>query len=157
LAKKILGSDLDFDLENFVSPRPATSVAKKSALIEAIEGHRAEPRNKPPFPGQMGALAKAHSELIMSKPFANVPQILGARRRVVSNPRGVSGSRGLKFVGVSGQVEHPGVFEVPNGHLHERSDLWPRRWEFAAAKKLESVRSFRTLLQVICPPQMVEV
>src|SRR6202007_2109341 len=28
---------------------------------------------------------------------------------------GVSGSRGLKFVGVSGQVQHPGVFEVPMG------------------------------------------
>jgi len=50
--QKILGSDLDYDLEVFVSPA-ATSVAKKAALIEAIEGHRAEPRNKPPFPGQI--------------------------------------------------------------------------------------------------------
>src|SRR5256886_4487212 len=46
LGKKILGSDLDFDLEVFVSPG-GYICGEESALIEAIEGHRAEPRNKP--------------------------------------------------------------------------------------------------------------
>jgi NADH:ubiquinone oxidoreductase subunit F (NADH-binding) len=46
--------------------------------------------------------------------FANVPQIL-ARGVEWFKSAGVSGSRGLKFVGVSGQVQHPGVFEVPMG------------------------------------------
>ena len=46
--------------------------------------------------------------------FANVPQIL-ARGVEWYKTAGVHGSRGLKFVGVSGHVARPGVFEVPMG------------------------------------------
>jgi formate dehydrogenase beta subunit len=112
IGKKILGSDLDFDLEIFVSPG-GYICGEESALIEAIEGHRAEPRNKPPFPGQMGLWQKP-TVINNVETFANVPQIL-ARGVEWFKTAGVSGSRGLKFVGVSGQVEHPGVFEVPMG------------------------------------------
>jgi NADH:ubiquinone oxidoreductase subunit F (NADH-binding)/NADH:ubiquinone oxidoreductase subunit E len=112
LGKKILGSDLDFDLEIFVSPG-GYICGEESALIEAIEGHRAEPRNKPPFPGQMGLWQKP-TVINNVETFANVPQIL-ARGVEWYKSAGVSGSRGLKFVGVSGQVQHPGVFEVPMG------------------------------------------
>jgi len=112
LGKKILGSDLDFDLEIFVSPG-GYICGEESALIEAIEGHRAEPRNKPPFPGQMGLWQKP-TVINNVETFANVPQIL-ARGVEWYKAAGVSGSRGLKFVGVSGQVENPGVFEVPMG------------------------------------------
>jgi NADH:ubiquinone oxidoreductase subunit F (NADH-binding)/NADH:ubiquinone oxidoreductase subunit E len=112
IGKKILGSDLDFDLEIFVSPG-GYICGEESALIEAIEGHRAEPRNKPPFPGQMGLWQKP-TVINNVETFANVPQIL-ARGVEWYKAAGVSGSRGLKFVGVSGQVENPGVFEVPMG------------------------------------------
>jgi NADH:ubiquinone oxidoreductase subunit F (NADH-binding)/NADH:ubiquinone oxidoreductase subunit E len=112
IGKKILGSDLDFDLEIFVSPG-GYICGEESALIEAIEGHRAEPRNKPPFPGQMGLWQKP-TVINNVETFANVPQIL-ARGVEWYKTAGVSGSRGLKFVGVSGQVENPGVFEVPMG------------------------------------------
>jgi len=112
IGKKILGSDLDFDLEIFVSPG-GYICGEESALIEAIEGHRAEPRNKPPFPGQMGLWQKP-TVINNVETFANVPQIL-ARGVEWYKAAGVSGSRGLKFVGVSGQVQHPGVFEVPMG------------------------------------------
>ena len=43
------GSDLVFDLEVFVSPG-GYICGEETALIEALEGKRAEPRNKPPFP-----------------------------------------------------------------------------------------------------------
>ncbi len=112
LGKKILGSDLDFELEVFVSPG-GYICGEESALIEAIEGHRAEPRNKPPFPGQLGLWQKP-TVINNVETFANVPQIL-ARGVEWFKSAGVGGSRGLKFVGVSGQVEHPGVFEVPMG------------------------------------------
>ncbi len=112
LGKKILGSDLDFDLEIFVSPG-GYICGEESALIEAIEGHRAEPRNKPPFPGQMGLWQKP-TVINNVETFANVPQIL-ARGVEWFKAAGIGGSRGLKFVGVSGQVENPGVFEVPMG------------------------------------------
>jgi formate dehydrogenase beta subunit len=112
LGKKILGSDLDFELEVFVSPG-GYICGEESALIEAIEGHRAEPRNKPPFPGQVGLWQKP-TVINNVETFANVPQILALGVdwfRTV----GVGGSRGLKFVGVSGHVARPGVFEVPMG------------------------------------------
>jgi NADH:ubiquinone oxidoreductase subunit E len=53
LGKRILSSDLAFDLEVFVSPG-GYICGEESALLEAIEGKRAEPRNKPPFPGTNG-------------------------------------------------------------------------------------------------------
>jgi NADH:ubiquinone oxidoreductase subunit F (NADH-binding)/NADH:ubiquinone oxidoreductase subunit E len=112
LGKEILGSDLDFDLEVFVSPG-GYICGEESALIEAIEGHRAEPRNKPPFPGQIGLWQKP-TVINNVETFINVPQIL-ARGVEWFVAQGESGSRGLKFVGVSGHVARPGVFEVPMG------------------------------------------
>src|ERR1700674_5503919 len=112
LGKKILGSDLDFDLEVFVSPG-GYICGEESALIEAIEGHRAEPRNKPPFPGQIGLWQKP-TVINNVETFINVPQIL-ARGVEWFVAQGASGSRGLKFVGVSGHVARPGIFEVPMG------------------------------------------
>jgi NADH:ubiquinone oxidoreductase subunit F (NADH-binding)/NADH:ubiquinone oxidoreductase subunit E len=112
LGKKILGDDRDFDLEVFVSPG-GYICGEESALIEAIEGHRAEPRNKPPFPGQVGLWQKP-TVINNVETFINVPQIL-ARGIDWFVAQGANGSRGLKFVGVSGHVARPGIFEVPMG------------------------------------------
>ena len=112
LGKKILGSDLDYELEVFVSPG-GYICGEESALIEAIEGHRAEPRNKPPFPGQIGLWQKP-TVINNVETFINVPQIL-ARGIDWFVAQGSGGSRGLKFVGVSGHVARPGIFEVAMG------------------------------------------
>jgi NADH:ubiquinone oxidoreductase subunit F (NADH-binding)/NADH:ubiquinone oxidoreductase subunit E len=112
LGKKIAGSDLEFTLEVFVSPG-GYICGEESALLEAIEGHRAEPRNKPPFPGVAGLWQKP-TVINNVETFANVPQIL-MRGAEWFKTAGVSGSRGLKFVGVSGHVAQPGVFEMPMG------------------------------------------
>jgi formate dehydrogenase beta subunit len=112
LGKNILGSAFDFDLEVFVSPG-GYICGEESALLEAIEGHRAEPRNKPPFPGQAGLWQKP-TVINNVETFANVPQIL-ARGVQWYKSAGANGSRGLKFVGISGHVERPGVYEVPMG------------------------------------------
>jgi formate dehydrogenase beta subunit len=112
LGKNILGSGLDFDLEVFVSPG-GYICGEESALIEAIEGKRAEPRNKPPFPVQAGLWMKP-TVLNNVETFANVPQIL-TRGVEWFKAQGQGGSRGLKFVGVSGHVARPGVFEVAMG------------------------------------------
>ena len=112
LGKQILGSTLDFDIELFVSPG-GYICGEESALLEAIEGHRAEPRNKPPFPGQAGLWQKP-TAINNVETFANVPQIL-ARGVEWFKSQGQTGSRGLKFVGVSGHVANPGVFEVSSG------------------------------------------
>jgi len=112
LGKGLLGSDMDFDLEVFVSPG-GYICGEESALIEALEGHRAEPRNKPPFPGQIGLWQKP-TVINNVETFINVPQIL-ARGVDWFVSQGAGGSRGLKFVAVSGHVTHPGIFEVPMG------------------------------------------
>ncbi len=49
LGPSVLGSEFPFELELFVSPG-GYICGEESALLEAIEGKRAEPRNKPPFP-----------------------------------------------------------------------------------------------------------
>jgi len=112
LGKRVLGSELDFELEVFVSPG-GYICGEESALLEAIEGHRAEPRNKPPFPGQVGLWQKP-TVINNVETFSNVPQIL-ARGVEWYKSAGTNGSRGLKFVGVSGHVAQPGVYEVPMG------------------------------------------
>ncbi len=112
LGKNILKSELSFDLEIFVSPG-GYICGEESALIEAIEGKRAEPRNKPPFPGQAGLWQKP-TVFNNVETFANVPPIL-ARGVEWFKTQGKAGSRGLKFVGVSGHAAQPGIYEVPMG------------------------------------------
>jgi len=112
LGKNILGSGLEFELKVFVSPG-GYICGEESALIEAIEGHRAEPRNKPPFPGVVGLWQKP-TVINNVETFINVPQIL-ARGVEWYNAAGRGGSRGLKFVGVSGHCAKPGIYEVPLG------------------------------------------
>lgn len=112
LGKNILESGLDFDLRVFVSPG-GYICGEESALIEAIEGHRAEPRNKPPFPGVVGLWQKP-TVINNVETFINVPQIL-TRGVEWFKAAGRNGSRGLKFVGVSGHSAKPGVYEAPTG------------------------------------------
>jgi formate dehydrogenase beta subunit len=112
LGENILGSGLGFDLELFISPG-GYICGEESALIEAIEGHRAEPRNKPPFPVVQGVFHKP-TALNNVETFANVPQIL-VNGVDWYKSQGLGGAAGLKFVGISGDVVRPGVFEIPMG------------------------------------------
>jgi NADH:ubiquinone oxidoreductase subunit F (NADH-binding)/NADH:ubiquinone oxidoreductase subunit E len=112
LGKNVLGSGLEFELRVFVSPG-GYICGEESALIEAIEGHRAEPRNKPPFPGVVGLWQKP-TVINNVETFINVPQIL-SRGLEWYKAAGRNGSRGLKFVGVSGHIANPGIYEVQLG------------------------------------------
>lgn len=112
LGASVLGSGLKFDLELFVSPG-GYICGEESALIEAIEGKRAEPRNKPPFPVSQGVFGKP-TALNNVETFANVPQIL-MKGVEWYKAQGQGGAAGLKIVGISGDVRKPGVFEIPMG------------------------------------------
>lgn len=112
LGTNVLGSGLTFELELFISPG-GYICGEESALIEAIEGKRAEPRNKPPFPVAQGVFNKP-TALNNVETFANVPQIL-MRGVDWYKAQGQGGAAGLKFVGISGDVRKPGVFEIPMG------------------------------------------
>ena len=112
LGQSILDSELAFELELFISPG-GYICGEESALLEAIEGKRAEPRNKPPFPVTHGLWNKP-TVINNVETFANVPSIL-VRGADWHKAQGVGGSAGLKFIGVSGDVVRPGVYEVPMG------------------------------------------
>ena len=114
LGKNILGSGLQFDLEIFTSPG-GYICGEETALLEAIEEKRAEPRNKPPFPGINGLWQKP-TVINNVETFLNVPLIL-MRGADWFKSQGQNGAPGPKFIGVSGCVKRPGVYEVPMGAL----------------------------------------
>jgi formate dehydrogenase/NADH-quinone oxidoreductase subunit F len=88
-------------------------LGEESALIECMEGHRGEPRNKPPFPGVYGLWGKP-TLMNSVETFADVPVIL-ERGAEWWKSQGVNGGTGLKFFAVSGHVERPDVYCVPMG------------------------------------------
>jgi NADH:ubiquinone oxidoreductase subunit F (NADH-binding)/NADH:ubiquinone oxidoreductase subunit E len=134
LGARILGSELSFELEIFVSPG-GYICGEESALLEAIEGKRAEPRNKPPFPVQQGLWNKP-TVINNVETFAHVPQIL-VRGVDWYKSQGANGMTGLKFVGVSGDVARPGVYEIPMGS--PMSDLiFKHAGGIAGGKKLKA-------------------
>jgi formate dehydrogenase beta subunit len=112
IGQRILGSDLTFELDVFVSPG-GYICGEESALLEAIEGKRAEPRNKPPFPVAQGLWNKP-TVINNVETFAHAAQVL-VRGVDWYKAQGLFGTAGLKFVGVSGDVVRPGVYELPMG------------------------------------------
>ena len=112
IGHRILGSDLTFELEIFISPG-GYICGEESALLEAIEGKRAEPRNKPPFPVAQGLWNKP-TVINNVETFAHAAQVL-VRGADAYKAQGTNGMAGLKFVGVSGDVIRPGVYELPMG------------------------------------------
>jgi formate dehydrogenase/NADH-quinone oxidoreductase subunit F len=106
------GSGRRLDVDVFVSPG-GYILGEETALLECMEGHRGEPRNKPPFPGNYGLHGRP-TLMNSVETFADVPVILqrGARWWV---EQGLGDSVGWKFFAVSGQVSNPGVYCVPMG------------------------------------------
>ena len=122
LGPRVLDSELSFDVEIFVSPG-GYICGEESALLEAIEGKRAEPRNKPPFP-VLNGLWNQPTVLDNVETFCLATTIL-AREQVAQEgvkwytSQGKNGSLGVKFVGISGDIVHPGIFEVPMGTTYD--------------------------------------
>ena len=108
----MLGSGRRLQLEIFTSPG-GYILGEESALLECMEGHRGEPRNKPPFPGLYGLWGKP-TLMNSVETFADVPIIL-ERGADWWKEQGVDGATGLKFFAVSGHVERPDVYCVPMG------------------------------------------
>ncbi len=110
--ENVLGTGRRLSVEVFTSPG-GYILGEESALIECMEGHRGEPRNKPPFPGVYG-LHGQPTLMNSVETFAHVPVIT---RRGASwwTAQGAGEHAGLKFFAVSGHVERPGVYCVPMG------------------------------------------
>ena len=112
LGEKILGSGFSFDIE--VSLTGESYVAgEESALMESIEGKRAQPRFRPPFPAQFGVWGKP-SNINNVKTLAYAPEII-ARGSEWFSSIGVNRSTGTAIICLSGQITYPGLYEVPMG------------------------------------------
>ncbi len=108
----VLGSGRRLSLDIFTSPG-GYILGEETALIECMEGHRGEPRNKPPFPGVWGLWGRP-TLMNSVETFADVP-IIVSRGAQWWQDQGLGDSDGLKFFAVSGHVERPGVYCVPMG------------------------------------------
>jgi NADH-quinone oxidoreductase subunit F len=97
---------------------------EETALFESIEGRRGEPRNKPPFPVEVGLFGKP-TAINNVETLVNVLLIVGADDGVATyRSIGTEASTGPKLFCVSGNVVRPGLYEVPFGvTLRELLDL----------------------------------
>ncbi|MCL5961590.1 MAG: NADH-quinone oxidoreductase subunit L [Chloroflexi bacterium] len=82
---------------------------EETAAIAAIEGRRAMPTQRPPFPAQSGLL-KLPTALDSAETLAIIPSIAGAGRTV-----DVSRSAGTKVFSIQGSVRNQGLIELPLG------------------------------------------
>jgi NADH:ubiquinone oxidoreductase subunit F (NADH-binding)/NADH:ubiquinone oxidoreductase subunit E len=101
----------------FVSPG-GYILGEETALLEALEGKRGEPRNKPPYPVTHGLFGKP-TLMNNVETFAHVPLILteGAE---TWRTHGTNGGVGWKFLSLCGAVQRPGVYCVPMGTTTRR-------------------------------------
>jgi [NiFe] hydrogenase diaphorase moiety large subunit len=113
LGKNINGID-GFDYEIRIQFGAGAYVCgEESALIESCEGKRGEPRNRPPFPVQVGYLNKPTS-VNNVETLCSVVKIIEKGSDWYKS-MGTKETAGTKLLSVSGDVRYPGVFEVEWG------------------------------------------
>jgi NADH-quinone oxidoreductase subunit F len=86
---------------------------EETALFQSIEGKRGEPRNKPPFPVEVGLFGKPTAVNNVETLF-NVLEVLRLGGAAYAET-GTEGSAGTRLFCVSGCVERPGLYELPFG------------------------------------------
>ena len=112
LGKNILGTDFEFDIEISLTGESYVS-GEETALMEAVEGKRAMPRYKPPFPAAAGLWQKP-SNINNVKTYSYAPSIVANGGDWFAGI-GTERSKGTALVCLSGRVNRPGLYEVPFG------------------------------------------
>jgi NADH-quinone oxidoreductase subunit F len=112
LGKNILGSG--YSLEMYLHTSAGRYMCgEETAMLNALEGKRANPRTKPPYPGTSGLWGKP-TTVNNVETLCCVPHIIGRGadwfRQLSRTPDG-----GTKLYGVSGKVKRPGLWELPMG------------------------------------------
>jgi NADH-quinone oxidoreductase subunit F len=112
LGADVGGLGFAFDIE-LRRGQGAYICGEETALMNSIEGKRGEPRNKPPFPTEVGLFGRP-TVVNNVETLANVADIVlggGAAYAALGTPQ----STGTKLFCLSGAVGRPGVYEVPFG------------------------------------------
>ncbi len=112
LGKNILGTDFDFDIDIRLGAG-AFVCGEETALMTSIEGHRGEPRPRPPFPAVKGLFGKP-TILNNVETYANVPQIILKGADWFAS-MGTEKSKGTKVFALGGKIHNTGLVEVPMG------------------------------------------
>ncbi len=112
LGKNILGSGYNLDMHLHLSGG-RYMCGEETGLLNALEGKRANPRTKPPFPQTSGLFGKPTI-------VQNVETLCNIHHIVNNGPdwfKGLSKSDdgGTKIYGASGKVKRPGLWELPMG------------------------------------------
>lgn len=121
LGDSIMGQGVSFDIE-IRRGAGAYICGEETALFNSIEGYRGEPRNKPPYPTEVGLFGKPTL-------VNNVETLINVLDIVLDGGDtfaaiGTEQSTGMKLFCLSGHVARPGVYEVPFGTtLRELIDL----------------------------------
>jgi NADH-quinone oxidoreductase subunit F len=112
LGRNIYGKGYDLDIMVYRGAG-AYIAGEETGMLESLEGKRAHPRVKPPFPAVVG-LYGCPTLINNVETLCNVPAIVkngGAWFAAIGTPK----STGTKLVNVSGHVNRPGVIELPMG------------------------------------------
>ncbi len=121
LGDDVMGEGFSFDLE-VRRGAGAYICGEETAIFESIEGKRGEPRNKPPFPVEVGLFGKP-TVVNNVETLVNVLDVVLESGPVFAEV-GTEGSTGTKLLCLSGHVARPGTYEVPFGAtLREILDL----------------------------------
>jgi NADH-quinone oxidoreductase subunit F len=112
LGEDVMGRSFRFEIE-LRRGAGAYIAGEETALFNSIEGKRAEPRNKPPFPVTHGLFGKP-TGINNVETIANVLEILRIGGPAYAQV-GTEGSTGTRLFCLSGCIERPGVYEVEHG------------------------------------------
>lgn len=112
LGKNLFGTDFSFDV-HVHRGAGAYICGEETALMNSLEGLRANPRLKPPFPAQSGLWGKPTTINNVETLAAVVPIL--ERGADWFAQMGTEQSKGMKLYQVSGPVKRPGVYELPMG------------------------------------------
>ncbi|MFA9407445.1 MAG: NADH-quinone oxidoreductase subunit NuoF [Candidatus Dadabacteria bacterium] len=112
LGENILNSGFDLDIVLFRGAG-AYICGEETGLLESIEGKNGEPRPKPPFPAQIG-LFGCPTIINNVETLACVPHIINKGHQWFSEIGGPKNT-GTKIYGLCGDVNKPGLYEIPLG------------------------------------------
>ena len=112
LGKNILGLGFDFDIDLRLGAG-AFVCGEETALMTSIEGHRGEPRPRPPFPAVKGLFGKP-TILNNVETWANINPIIVRGAKWFSSI-GTEKSKGTKVFALGGKITNVGLVEVPMG------------------------------------------
>ena len=112
LGKNIFDTGFNFDLELRLGAG-AFVCGEETALMTSIEGHRGEPRPRPPFPAVKGLFAKP-TLLNNVETYANITAIINNGADWFASI-GTEKSKGTKVFAVGGKIHNTGLVEIPMG------------------------------------------